>query len=35
VAQELMDAGYENARALVGGMDAWIRAGGALEKKTG
>jgi rhodanese-related sulfurtransferase len=34
VAQELMEAGYENARALAGGLDAWIRAGGPMEKKS-
>jgi len=28
-----MEAGYDDARALVGGMDAWIRAGGPMEKK--
>ena len=30
-----MEAGYDDARALAGGMDAWIRAGGPMEKKRG
>jgi len=33
VAQELKQAGYEDAKALLGGLDAWIQAGGALESK--
>ena len=34
MAQELTQAGYKDAKALVGGLDAWVRAGGALEPKT-
>jgi rhodanese-related sulfurtransferase len=32
VAQELMEAGYGDAEALAGGLDAWIR---AVERKSG
>jgi rhodanese-related sulfurtransferase len=35
VAQELMDAGYDDAQALLGGLDAWIAAGGPVVKKQG
>jgi rhodanese-related sulfurtransferase len=35
VAQELMEAGYGDAQALAGGLNAWIRAGGPVEKKRG
>jgi rhodanese-related sulfurtransferase len=30
-----MQAGYDNVQALAGGLDAWVRAGGPMEKKTG
>jgi rhodanese-related sulfurtransferase len=33
VAQELMEAGYKDVQALLGGLDAWIQAGGPLERK--
>jgi rhodanese-related sulfurtransferase len=35
VARELMDAGYDDVQALAGGFDAWIRAGGPMERKAG
>jgi rhodanese-related sulfurtransferase len=35
VAQELKQAGYDDVKALLGGLDAWIRAGGPLERKSG
>jgi rhodanese-related sulfurtransferase len=35
VAQELMEAGYDDVQALRGGLEAWISAGGRLEKKAG
>jgi len=33
VAQELTQAGYGDAHALLGGLDAWVRAAGPLERK--
>jgi len=30
-----MQAGYDDVQALGGGFDAWVRAGGPVEKKTG
>jgi rhodanese-related sulfurtransferase len=33
VAHELIEAGYEDAQALAGGLDAWISAGGSVEPK--
>jgi len=33
VAQELTQAGYKDAKALLGGLDAWVRAGGPMEPK--
>lgn len=33
VAQELMQAGYEDVHVLHGGLDAWKKAGGTLEHK--
>ena len=35
MAQELKEAGYDDAHALLGGFDAWIKAGGAVEEKSG
>jgi rhodanese-related sulfurtransferase len=35
VAQELMEAGYHDVQALAGGLDAWIGAGGPMERKAG
>jgi rhodanese-related sulfurtransferase len=35
VAQELMEAGYDDAQALAGGLNAWISGGGPLERKRG
>lgn len=32
-AQELIQAGYEDVHVLHGGVDAWKRAGGTLERK--
>ena len=33
MALELMQAGYDDVHALLGGLDAWIKAGGPLEQK--
>ena len=33
MAQELTQAGYKDAKALLGGLDAWVRAGGPMEPK--
>lgn len=33
MAQELTQAGYHDAQALLGGLDAWIKAGRPLERK--
>ena len=30
-----MEAGYDDVQALTGGLDAWIRAGGPMERKSG
>jgi rhodanese-related sulfurtransferase len=35
VAQELMEAGYDDVRALAGGLNAWIGGGGPVEEKRG
>ena len=35
MAQELMEAGYDDVQALAGGLDAWVGAGGPLERKRG
>jgi rhodanese-related sulfurtransferase len=33
VAQQLMERGYRNVHPLYGGFDAWVKAGGAVERK--
>jgi len=33
VAQTLLDNGWKNARALLGGFDAWVSAGYPIERK--
>lgn len=33
--QEMIEAGIANARHLGGGLDAWVKAGGAVEKPSG
>jgi rhodanese-related sulfurtransferase len=30
-----MQAGYDDVQALAGGFDAWVGAGGPVERKTG
>ena len=35
MAQQLLDAGWADARALLGGLDAWRKAGYPLKPKTG
>jgi 3-mercaptopyruvate sulfurtransferase SseA len=35
VAQELLDAGWTDVRPLLGGLDAWVKAGYPLEPKGG
>ena len=35
MAQDLIQAGYGDVQALAGGFDAWVQAGGPLERKTG
>jgi 3-mercaptopyruvate sulfurtransferase SseA len=35
VAQQLLDAGWADARALLGGLDAWRKAGHPLKPKSG
>ena len=35
MAQELAEKGYGDVHALAGGLDAWVGAGGPLERKRG
>ena len=30
-----MQAGYDDVQTLAGGLDAWVRAGGPMERKAG